>query len=268
MAEKRPIITLLTDFGSDDYFVSSVKASIYNINPNVELVDITHNVPPQDVFSAAFTLRNAYSIFPRFTTHLAVVDPTVGSARRPIIVMTDNYNFVGPDNGIFSYIYEQETVNRVLHITADYYFRAPVSPTFHARDVFAPIVGWMTKGVEAVKMGEEISDFVRFGVPQPQEVNPALLKGHILHVDHFGNCITNFSPTELTPEKMSLNKVLVVNNHQIRRFCTYYAECPEGELCALFGSSNLLELATPKGSAAHMLGVNRGTEVNIHFQVQ
>src|SRR5262245_41265839 len=108
MPDKRPIITLLTDFGTQDYFVSSVKGAILSVNPNVELVDITHEIPPQDIFTAALTLRNACSVFPRFTIHLAVVDPGVGSSRRPILVMTDNYNFIGPDNGIFSYIYQYE----------------------------------------------------------------------------------------------------------------------------------------------------------------
>jgi S-adenosyl-L-methionine hydrolase (adenosine-forming) len=267
MADKK-IITLLTDFGTDDYFVSSVRGAIYAVNQNVELIDITHNVPAHDIFSAAFILRNAYMAFPRFSLQLAVVDPGVGSARRPIIVMTDNYNFIGPDNGIFSYIYHEETVNRVIHITAEHYFRAPVSATFHARDIFAPIVGWLTKGVEPTKMGDEIDDYVRFTVPMPQEINPALIKGHVLHVDRFGNLVTNITRKELTPERMAVNKAIVINNHQINRFCSHYAECPEGELCALFGSAELLEISTPKASAAHLVGANRGTELALHFQVQ
>ncbi|MEW6732985.1 MAG: SAM-dependent chlorinase/fluorinase [Acidobacteriota bacterium] len=268
MADKRPIITLLTDFGTEDHFVAAVKGAILSINTNVELIDITHNIPPQDIFTGAFTLRNAYHAFPRFTTHIAVVDPGVGSSRRPIMVMTDNYNFIGPDNGIFSYIYQQEEVNRVLHITAEHYFRTPLCSTFHARDIFAPIAAWLSKGVEALKMGDEIADYLRFNVPQPQELSPTLIKGMIIHIDRFGNCVTNFSASELTEERMNTNKVLVVNDYQIARFCNYYAECPEGEICALFGSSNLLELATPKGSAAQALGANRGTEVSLHLAAQ
>jgi S-adenosyl-L-methionine hydrolase (adenosine-forming) len=268
MPEKRPIITLLTDFGTQDYFVSSVKGAILSINPNAEIVDITHEIPPQDIFTAAFTLRNACSVFPRFSTHLAVVDPGVGSSRRPILVMTDNYNFIGPDNGIFSYIYQHEEVNRVIHIQAEHYYRTPVSSTFHARDIFAPIAGWLSKGIEATKMGEEIEDYIRFNPPLPREFSPSAIRGHIVHVDRFGNCVTNISPNELTEERMSLNKILVVNEYQITRFCTHYAECPEGEVCALFGSAGLLELATPKGSAAHLLGANRGTEVTLHFAAQ
>jgi S-adenosylmethionine hydrolase len=265
MADKRPIVTLLTDFGTADHFVSSVKGAIFCINPNVELVDITHQIPPQDVFAAAFMLRNAYNVFPRFSTHLAVVDPTVGSARRAIIVMTDNYNFVGPDNGIFSYIYKMEEVNRVVEIKAEHYYRSPVSPTFHARDVFAPVIGWLTKGVDPVKVGDEITDYVKFAIPEPKEFGPNLIKGHVLHVDHFGNCITNISENELTYERMEQNKVLVINNHEVKLFCSYYAECPDGELCALFGSSGLLEISIPKSSAAHVLGANRGTEIAIHL---
>src|SRR5436305_1783630 len=134
MADKRPLITLLTDFGTRDYFVAAVKGAIFSVNPNVEIVDITHEIPPQDIFTAALTLWNACSAFPRFTLHFAVVDPGVGSSRRPIIVMTDNYNFIGPDNGIFSYIYQHEEVNRVLQINAEHYYRMPVCPTFHGRD--------------------------------------------------------------------------------------------------------------------------------------
>lgn len=265
MADKRHIVTLLTDFGTSDYFVSSVKGAIFCVNPNVELIDITHAIPPQDIFAGAFMLRNAYNIFPRFSIHMAVVDPTVGSARRPIIVMTDNYNFIGPDNGIFSYIYQIEQVNRVVEIKAEHYYRSPVSPTFHARDIFAPVIGWLTKGVDPTKMGEVIEDYVKFNIPEPKEFGPNLIKGHVIHVDHFGNCVTNISENELTYERMDQNKVLVINNHQVRLFCTHYAECPDGQPCALFGSANLLEICIPKGSAAHTLGANRGTEVSIHF---
>lgn len=265
MADKRPLVTLLTDFGTADHFVSSVKAVILGVNPNVEFMDITHQVPAQDIFAGALMLRNAYSVFPRFTLHLAVVDPGVGSSRRPIIVMTDNFNFIGPDNGIFSYIYQMEQINRVVHVNTPHYYREPVSPTFHARDIFAPVAGWMTKGVDPLRIGVEIDDYVKFNIPQPKQISPAVLKGHIIHVDRFGNCLTNISPNELTEDHMDMNKVLVVGNHQISRFCNYYAECPEGEACALFGSADLLEIAVPKGSAAHKLGINRGTEVTIHF---
>jgi S-adenosyl-L-methionine hydrolase (adenosine-forming) len=265
MADKRQIVTLLTDFGTSDHFVSSVKGAMFSVNPHIEIIDVTHSIPPQDIFAGAFMLRNAYSVFPRFSIHMAVVDPGVGSSRRPIIVMTDNYNFVGPDNGIFSYIYQTEQVNRVIHINAEHYYRIPLSATFHARDIFAPVVGWMTKGVDPTRIGEEITDYVRFNIPTPKEFGPNLIKGHVLHVDNFGNCITNISEEELTYERMEQQKVLVINNHQIHLFCTYYAECPDGEACALFGSNGLLEIAVPKGSAAHLLGANRGTEIAIHF---
>lgn len=268
MAEKRHIITLLTDYGTKDHFVSSLKGALLSVNQNVDIVDITHDIAPQDIFGAALVLRNAYRAFPRFTYHIAVVDPTVGSERRPIIVMTDNYNFIGPDNGIFSYIYQEEDVNRVIKIDAPHYYRTPVSPTFHGRDIFAPIVGWMTKGVDPLKMGEEITDYVRFGLPLAREFSPGVIKGHVIHVDNFGNCITNISTAELTEEIMQVNKILVVNNHQINRFCNFYAECPDGEVCALFGSTGLLEVALPKGSAAQRLAIVRGMEVALHYARQ
>ncbi|MCS6886161.1 MAG: SAM-dependent chlorinase/fluorinase [Acidobacteriota bacterium] len=266
MAEKRHIITLLTDYGTKDHFASSLKGAILSVNTNVDIVDITHDIAPQDVFGAALVLRNAYKTFPRFTIHIAIVDPTVGSERRPIIVMTDNYNFIGPDNGIFSYIYHEEEVNRVIRIDAPHYYRMPVSATFHGRDIFAPIAGWITKGVDPRKMGEEITDYVRFAIPQPQ-VTSGLIRGHVIHIDHFGNCVTNISTNELTNEIAARNKVLLVNNHQIARFCRFYAECPDGEACALFGSAGLLEIAVPKSSAAQLLGIVRGMEVALHYAV-
>ncbi|MFY9554169.1 MAG: SAM-dependent chlorinase/fluorinase, partial [Blastocatellia bacterium] len=162
MSDKKSLITITTDFGEADYFVPAMKGVIYGINPDAEVVDLTHLIPPHDIYAAAFTLMCCYRDFPRNTIHLVVVDPGVGSARRPIMVMVDGYNFVGPDNGVFSYIYQREQVNRVVHFTTEHYFRRPVSNTFHGRDVFAPCAAYVSKLVDWQKMGDEISDPVRF----------------------------------------------------------------------------------------------------------
>ncbi len=269
---KRPIVTLLTDFGTSDHFVAAMKASIINIHQEVDLIDITHDVPAHDVFAGAFTLQHAIELFPRFTTHVAVVDPTVGSARRPIIVMTDNFNFIGPDNGLFSYIYQTETVNRVIHITADYYFRNPVCPTFHGRDVFAPIAGYIAKGVDPRKMGDAVTDYVRFDVPKPDMSNPKLLRGAILHIDRFGNCFTNF-----TKEHISLaairggGKFVAVNaqdpakSREIAKFVSHYAEAQPNELFTLFSSTGHLEIAALKVPAARVIDARRGMEIQFHI---
>lgn len=261
MAYKRPIITLLTDFGTNDHFVAATKASILSINQDVDIIDITHDIPPHDVFSGAFILRNAVSLFPRFTLHIAVVDPGVGSTRRPILVMTDNFNFIGPDNGLFSYIYQEETVNRVLHITAEHYFRHPVCPTFNARDVFAPIAGYITKGVDPRKVGEEISDYVKFDTPRPDTSDPKLIRGTILHVDRFGNCCTNLTKNEISLPALRAGGKFLVNNREITRFCTHYAEAQPNELVALFSSTGYLEIAALKTPAARVLDARRGMEV-------
>lgn len=265
---KRPLVTLLTDFGTNDHFVAAMKGVILDIHREVDIVDISHDIPPHDVFAGAFVLHNAMSYFPRFTTHVAVVDPTVGSARRPILVMTDNYNFIGPDNGLFSYVYQTETVNRVIHITADYYFRQPVCPTFHGRDVFAPIAGYLAKGVDARKMGEPITDYVRFDVPRPDVSDPKRLRGAILHVDRFGNCFTNFTKEHISLAALRAGGKFVVvhpqdpaKSREIVKFVTHYAEAQPNELFALFSSTGHLEIAALKVPAARVLEARRGMEV-------
>jgi|AFSR01.1.fsa_nt_gi hypothetical protein len=265
---KRPLVTLLTDFGTADHFVAAMKGVILDIHRDVDIVDISHDIPPHDIFAAAFVLNSAMSYFPRFTTHVAVVDPTVGSARRPILVMTDNYNFIGPDNGLFSYVYQTETVNRVIHITADYYFRQPVCPTFHGRDIFAPIAGYLAKGVDPRKMGEPITDYVRFDVPRPDVSNPKRLRGAILHIDRFGNCFTNFTKEHISLAALRAGgRFLVIHpqdpakSREVTKFVTHYAEAQPNELFALFSSTGYLEIAALKVPAARVLEARRGMEV-------
>ncbi|HZS44901.1 MAG TPA: SAM-dependent chlorinase/fluorinase [Blastocatellia bacterium] len=261
MAEQRqPLITLLTDFGTTDYYVGAMKGAIISINPGVEIVDLTHQITAQDIYAGAFTLRCAYDTFPLWTIHVAVVDPGVGSARRPILVMTDRYNFIGPDNGIFSYIYQTENVNRVIHLSSTHYYRQPVSNTFHGRDIFGPCAAWLAKGIEPSKMGEEIKDYTKFTLPQPR-VNGTQVQGHVVHVDRFGNCITNLTEREAPSASLSRGLRMMVNNKPIAKFATHFAGAAANELFAYFGSSGFLEIAVPKGSAQRLLEAQRGTEV-------
>ena len=167
---RKQVVTLTTDFGTSDHFVGVMKGVIININPDVELVDLCHNVNSYDVFDAAFTLAQSYRYFPSDTIHLVVIDPGVGTARRPILVRTMEYKFVAPDNGVLSLIYEREESVEVRHITADHYFLNPVSNTFHARDIFAPVVGWLSKGVEVDKFGDPITDYAKFASPKPKHI--------------------------------------------------------------------------------------------------
>ncbi len=263
MDEKRLLITLTTDFGEADYFVPAMKGVIYSINRAVEIVDVTHLIPPQDIYAAAFTLMCCYKDFPRSTIHLVVVDPGVGSARRPIMVMTDDYNFIGPDNGVFSYVYQRERVNRVVHFTAEHYFRQPVSSTFHGRDVFAACAAYISKLVDWKMMGEEISDPVRFSTPTPVVLSDELIRGAVIHVDRFGNVITNITAAELTSERIGAGARVRIGKHEATRVLTHFAEAEPNELFAYFGSVGLLELAVPRQSAARLLEAHRGVEVAV-----
>jgi S-adenosylmethionine hydrolase len=262
MAERRPMITLTTDFGEADYYVPAMKGSIYSINPNVQIVDLSHYIPPHDVYAAAFTLMCCYSDFPRSTLHLVTVDPGVGSQRRPILVMTDAYNFVGPDNGVFSYIYQHEQVNRIVHLNSEHYFRAPVSNTFHARDVFGPCAAYLSKGVEWRMMGEEVTDPFQFNTPAPV-VSDRQIRGHVIHIDRFGNIITNITQKELTPEMAGGGARVKIGQHEAGRLLTHYAEANQNELFAYFGSTGLLELAVSRQQAARLVDARRGMEVEV-----
>ena len=148
-----PVITLLTDFGTADYFVGAVKGAILSVNPSAIVVDITHEIPPQDIEAGAFTLLAAYKTFPAGTIHVVVIDPGVGSTRRPIIVSANEQFFVGPDNGLFTYIYDREPSHRIFHVTSDRYFRPEPSSTFHGRDIFAPVAAALSKGVVLKSLG-------------------------------------------------------------------------------------------------------------------
>jgi len=266
MAQKRQLVTLLTDFGTADYFVGAMKGAAYAVHPDIEFVDISHEVASHDIFGAAYTLRCAYSVFPRFTTHVVVVDPGVGSSRRPILVMTDNYNFIGPDNGVFSFIYQLETVNRVIHLTADYYFRQPVSPTFHGRDIFGPVAAYHAKGIDPRKFGDEVKDYVRLDAPTPKRVAPTMLKGAVIHVDRFGNLVTNFTAEHL-PENVIPRARLRVNGKEVHQIVTHYAEAAAQTPFAYFGSQGFLEIALQKASAARTLEARRGMEVDLAVTV-
>lgn len=263
MADRRVIITLTTDFGDTDYYVPAIKGAIYSINPAVEIVDITHKIPAHDIYAAAFQLLCCYQDFPKMSLHLAVVDPGVGSARRPIMVMTDDYNFIGPDNGIFSYIYQRERVNRVVHFTTEHYFRAPVSNTFHGRDIFGPCAAYISKLVDWKMMGEEIDDPVRFNTPVPSRLANGSIKGSVIHVDRFGNVITNITAGELTDDMVARGVRVRVGKHEAARLLTHFAEANPNELFAYFGSAGFLELALPRQNAARLIEARRGLEVEV-----
>src|SRR5689334_5050186 len=171
------MITLTTDFGLTEHYVGAMKGVIYSINPSVQLVDITNAVQSFDILDGAIAISQAYSYFPKDTVHIVVVDPGVGGTRRPILANVGQYLFVAPDNGVLSLVYEREERVTVRHITAEHYFRQPVSNTFHGRDIFAPVAGYLSKGLDVMKFGEEITDYTRFAAPRLKSVGPNSWKG-------------------------------------------------------------------------------------------
>jgi S-adenosyl-L-methionine hydrolase (adenosine-forming) len=239
-----PVITLLTDFGTADYFVGAVKGAILSINPRAVIVDITHEIPPQDIEAGAFTLLAAYKTFPVGTIHVGVVDPGVGSERRPIIVSADEQFFVGPDNGLFTYIYDREPSHRIVHVTSERYFRSSVSSTFHGRDVFAPVAAALSNRVALEDFGAKIGDAVRL----PSLETPL----RIIHIDRFGNCVTNITHAE---------KSLVINGQTIGEFRQYYGEGDNESLFAIWGSAGFVEISVNGGSAAKALHAKVGNQV-------
>jgi S-adenosylmethionine hydrolase len=261
------MITLLTDFGTTDYFIPAVKGVILSINPDIQIVDLTHEIPAQDIGAGAFTLGACYHNFPPGTIHVAVVDPGVGSARRAIVVRARDYLFVGPDNGVFSYAYAQEPQTNVFQIEREEYFRHPVSTTFHGRDVFAPVAAWLSRGLAVEAVGREISDYVKLGLPQPKTDLPhKRVIGTILHIDHFGNCITNLTARELPPECMGQSAIkLLFAGHEITHFGSHFAQAPKDEPFAYLGSAGFWEIAVWCDSAARRLGIERGAEVILEF---
>jgi S-adenosyl-L-methionine hydrolase (adenosine-forming) len=261
----RSVVTLITDFGLADHFVGVIKGVILNINPDVRIVDINHQISSYDIFEAAYTLDQTYRFFPRDTIHLVVVDPGVGSARRPILAHTPEYKFVAPDNGVLSLIYEREEKMEVRHITSDHYFLNPVSNTFHGRDIFAPVVGWLSKGLELEKFGDPIADFAKFASPKPKKVGESLIKGVTLRIDKFGNVITNIAPQDV-PQLFSENPPpfkIIVNQQEITRLNLSYSMGKPSEIFAIVGSSGFLEICTNRGSAAKALKVERGAEIGV-----
>ena len=257
-----PIITLTTDYGTNDHLVGTLKGVILKINPDVTLVDISHNVTAYDLLDGALTIGAAYSYFPPKTVHVVVVDPGVGTERRPLLVSAQNQYFVAPDNGVLSVIYEQERDNAVVrHANAEHYFLQPMSKTFHGRDVFAPVAAWLTKGYQTASMGDEIQDHKRFSLPRPKAVD-GVLKGAVLKVDSFGNLVTNFRAEDLPESAISGGAIqLKAGNHQVARLVDTFAKGNTAEPIAYIGSMGYLEIGVNRANAAKTLAVGRGTPV-------
>jgi S-adenosylmethionine hydrolase len=261
------IVTFTTDFGLNDPFVGIMHGVVLNIHPETTLVDVCHAVASYDVFDGAWTIAQAYRFFPPRTVHVVVVDPGVGDSRRPIIVETDDYVFVAPDNGVLSLVEMREPKFTVRHVTAERYFLQPVSQTFHGRDIFSPVAGWLSKGVAPSEFGPEISDYVRLSLPIVERIGESSLRGVVLKVDKFGNLITNIGEQE-APVLFNVTSPAVsilIAGQTIMRVCHSYAEGGEDEFFAIVGSSGYLEIAAKQASAAEKLASGVGTPVGVVF---
>ena len=257
------MITLITDFGTADYFVGAMKGVILSINPHARIVDITHEIPAFDIEAAAFTVLQTYKTFPANTIHVAVVDPGVGSDRRPILVTTREQFLVGPDNGLFSYIYDREETGHIYHLTNQKYFRHPVSATFHGRDIFAAVAGALSIGVEPQLLGNEINDMKRLASLGPTVSSPGTIEARVIQIDRYGNCITNLTRDDLTDEMIASGASLQIGSHEVTSFRRFFSESKgaSGALFGFWGSSEFLEIAAFQTSAARLLGVERGQRV-------
>jgi hypothetical protein len=264
-ADAASFLALYTDFGSDDPWVGELKASLWTIQPQFKILDMTHAIPSHDVAAGAFAVYRGSRNLPPWTINLGVVDPGVGGPRRPILVITENSYFIGPDNGLFSFIYQHDPVSRVIHLTSSHYFRQPLSETFHARDVFAPVAGWLSRGIDSAKFGDEIEDFVRLPVPVDKMVGESLVKGEVMAVDRFGNLITNIRQSTLEELSQKTGKTkfrALVAGHEMPfvRGGGYTQEAP---VFALVNSSGLVEIACCASAATEVLGVGKGKDVGV-----
>jgi S-adenosylmethionine hydrolase len=265
MSNSGRIITLLTDFGLRDHFVAAMKGVMLSVNPDLNLVDISHLVPPQDIHTGAFFLGQAYSCFPQGTIHLAVVDPGVGTARKILIATAGGSYFVAPDNGILTYVKMANEDFQAYEASADHYFRKPVSNTFHGRDIFAPVAAWISREIPLQQMGEELDDPILLKIPAPAQVKEGLIQAAILAVDHFGNLITNLTPghlPEFDPAQPLPFKILA-GKREITQYRDVYREGESGDIFIITGSTGYIEISMRDGSAAATLGLKGGNPIGV-----
>ena len=264
------LITLTTDFGTRDAYVAAMKGTMLDIDPDVRFVDITHEISPQDVMEAAFVLRQAVPYFPPDAVHLVVVDPGVGTERRPIAVRHGAHHYVGPDNGVFPLVLDTNTPSHAVVLDRKSIWRTTTpSQTFHGRDIFAPAAAHVASGRSLSEMGSRIDTLkpLRWAEPLADDEG---LQGWVVHIDHFGNCITNISRETLTrsiPDAAPTETAFkcFVGNTSFTEVHPTYGDVAEGEPLLLFGSSDFLEVSVNAGNAAELLDIRKGDSVNLVF---
>jgi S-adenosyl-L-methionine hydrolase (adenosine-forming) len=258
----KPIIAMLTDFGTRDHYAGALKGVILTLCPDAVLVDISHDIPPHDILTGALELSACYRFFPAGTIFLAVVDPGVGSSRRGIAAEAGDYRFVAPDNGVLTAVFAETAPRRVVSLTERRYARPTISKTFEGRDRFAPAAAWLARGAEVAALGTAVRDFVRIEIPQARQ-DGDVIAGRVLRVDRFGNLVTNIprAVVERLAERGPIR--ITVGGVTVDSLVETYAGVAPGAICALFGSSDHLEIAENGGRAADRLGLSAGAAVEV-----
>jgi hypothetical protein len=256
------IVTLISDFGLQGEYSGAMKGAILRVNPCCQVVDITHQIGPQDVLEASFVLKNTYSYYPLGAIHVVVVDPGVGSRRRPVVLRKNGHFFVGPDNGVFTFVLSGKGRTEGYEVARREFFLSPLSNTFHGRDIFAPVAGHLSLGMDPKLLGPRARDFVRVEWPQPQVKGKKLL-GRVLWADAFGNLITNISREEYGRVIEDRPIQIKGKRWRIDRIHCTYGEGQRGQPMALFGSAGLLEISVNLGSAKQALGLKSGDPLTI-----
>ena len=258
----RPVIALLSDFGTRDHYAGTMKGVMLGICPDATLIDITHDVPAHDLIDGALQLAAACRFFPSGTIFLVVVDPGVGSARRGIAAEAGEYRFVAPDNGVLTVVFRDFPPKRIVELTERRYARPTVSRTFEGRDRFAPAAAWLAKGIQLTALGRPVTDYQRLEIPVPA-VTPESVLGTVLRIDRFGNLVTNIDRRTFEGVARSGAVQVTAAGRAVGRIVATYSEIQGNEVCALFGSTDHLELAANSASAAELLGIERGAEVEV-----
>lgn len=255
------LITLITDYGHKDPFVGIMKGVIFGINPNARIIDLSHGIPPQDLMAGALVLRHSAPFFPRGTIHVAVVDPGVGTKRRPLLIESEGCFFIGPDNGLLSLALEEKKTSQIIELSNEIYHLKPTSTTFHGRDIFAPIAGYLSLGISAQDLGTKVDAFER--LPWPNVIkSEGAIQGKVIYIDGFGNLITNVQERDLRGLRPE-NSTVSLSSLTIHGLVANYASGTEGAFVALFNSWGLLEISLFKGNAHLQSGAKIGDTIQI-----
>lgn len=259
------LLTLTTDFGTRDAYVAAMKGVILGTAPGTQLIDISHDIHPQDVMEAAFVLRGAVPFYPAGTIHLVVVDPGVGTPRRPVALRKDDQWFVGPDNGLFALVLNGEPPDEAVVLDRPAYWRTPTpSSTFHGRDIFAPVAAHLAAGASLHEVGTSITDLKRLHWALPI-IDSEGMRGWVVHIDRFGNGITNIPREAFERNQNERSLKCLIGSTILKQVHHTYADVAEGEPLLLFGSSGMLEIAINGGNASDLLGIRKGASVNLVF---